>query len=103
MTEGLPKLGFKHISAKMAETGAYIGGESSGGMTVMGHINGKDAIYSAALLVETIARSGKKVSELMKEINDRFGTYRTCETNVALAYSCPNKGVRNRALPKRGC
>ena len=75
-------IGFKHISAKMAETGAYIGGESSGGMTVMGHINGKDAIYSAALLVETIARSGKKVSELMKEINDRFGSYRTCETNV---------------------
>ena len=75
-------VGFKYISAKMAETGAYIGGESSGGLTVMGHINGKDAIYAAALLVETIARTGKKPSELMQEVSDRFGSYRTCECNV---------------------
>ena len=75
-------VGFKYISAKMAETGAYIGGESSGGLTVMGHINGKDAIYAASLLVETIAKTGKKPSELMKEVTDRFGSYRTCECNV---------------------
>jgi len=75
-------VGFKYISAKMAETGAYIGGESSGGLTVMGHINGKDAIYAASLLVETIARTGKKPSELMKEVSDRFGSYRTSECNV---------------------
>ena len=75
-------VGFKYISAKMAETGAYIGGESSGGLTVMGHINGKDAIYAAALLVETIAKTGKKPSMLMKEVAEKFGTYRTCECNV---------------------
>lgn len=75
-------VGFKHISAKMAETGAYIGGESSGGLTVMGHINGKDAIYAASLLVETIAKTGKKPSLLMKEVSDRFGSYKTCECNV---------------------
>lgn len=75
-------VGFKYISAKMAETGAYIGGESSGGLTVMGHINGKDAIYAASLLVETIAKTGRKPSELIREVNDRFGSYRTCETNV---------------------
>lgn len=75
-------VGFKHISAKMAETGAYIGGESSGGLTVMGHINGKDAIYAAALLVETIAKTGKKPSQLIQEVADRFGTYKTCECNV---------------------
>lgn len=75
-------VGFKHISAKMAETGAYIGGESSGGLTVMGHINGKDAVYAAALLVETIAKTGKTPSLLIREVNDRFGTYRTCECNV---------------------
>ena len=52
-------VGFKHISAKMAETDALIGGESSGGLTVHGHINGKDGIYAATLLVEMIALSGK--------------------------------------------
>ena len=55
-------VGFKHISAKMQETDAIIGGESSGGLTVKGHIHGKDGIYAAALLVEMIAVSGKRLS-----------------------------------------
>lgn len=67
-------VGFKYISAKMAETGAIIGGESSGGLAVRGHIAGKDGIYSAALLVEMLAVTGKSVSELYKEITDKYGT-----------------------------
>ena len=35
-------VGFKWVSAKMSETGAIIGGESSSGMAVRGHISGKD-------------------------------------------------------------
>lgn len=66
-------VGFKYISAKMQEVNAVIGGESSGGLTVRGHINGKDGIYAAALLVEMIAVTGKKLSELMKEIREEFG------------------------------
>ena len=67
-------VGFKYISAKMAETDAIIGGESSGGMAVRGHIAGKDGIYAAALLVEMLAVTGKSVSELYREITDRYGT-----------------------------
>ena len=52
-------VGFKHISAKMNEVDAVIGGESSGGLTVRGHIKGKDGVYAAALLVEMIAVTGK--------------------------------------------
>ena len=66
-------VGFKHISAKMAETNAIIGGESSGGMAVRGHIAGKDGIYAAALLVEMLAVTGKSVSELYQEITDQYG------------------------------
>lgn len=66
-------VGFKHISAKMAQTGAIIGGESSGGLAVRGHIAGKDGIYSAALLVEMLAVTGKSVSRLYQEITDRYG------------------------------
>ncbi len=68
-------VGFKHISAKMQETGAVIGGESSGGLTVRGHIQGKDGIYAAALLVEMIATTGRKLSELYGEITDQFGCF----------------------------
>lgn len=66
-------VGFKYISAKMQETGAIIGGESSGGLTVHGHINGKDGIYAAALLIEMIAVTGKKLSEIMKDIREECG------------------------------
>lgn len=66
-------VGFKHISAKMNATGAIIGGESSGGLTVRGHINGKDGIYAAALLVEMIAATGKKLSDIYKEIEEECG------------------------------
>lgn len=66
-------VGFKHISAKMAQTDAIIGGESSGGLAVRGHIAGKDGIYAAALLVEMLAVTGKSVSQLYREITDRYG------------------------------
>lgn len=67
-------VGFKYISAKMAETDAVIGGESSGGLTVKGHINGKDGVYAAALLVEMIAVTGKKLSEIYRMIEEECGS-----------------------------
>lgn len=78
-------VGFKHISAKMAETDALIGGESSGGLTVRGHINGKDGIYAATLLVEMIALSGKKLSQLYKEIQRQYGYRFMAEYSIAFA------------------
>lgn len=66
-------VGFKHISSKMQATDAIIGGESSGGLTVKGHIHGKDGIYAASLLVEMIAVTGKKLSEIAKDIENEYG------------------------------
>lgn len=66
-------VGFKHISAKMQETDAIIGGESSGGLTVKGHIHGKDGIYAAALLVEMISVSKKRLSEIAADIKKAYG------------------------------
>ena len=67
-------VGFKHISAKMQETGAILGGESSGGLTVRGHINGKDGVYAAMLLVEMLAVTGKKLSQIFDDISKEYGT-----------------------------
>ncbi len=66
-------VGFKHISAKMFATDAIIGGESSGGMAVRGHIKGKDGIYASALLVEMIAVTGMKLSQIMELIRREYG------------------------------
>ena len=66
-------VGFKYISAKMAQVDAIIGGESSGGLAVKGHIPGKDGIYAAALLVEMLAVTGKTVADLCREITEQYG------------------------------
>ncbi|CAI9399764.1 phosphoglucomutase/phosphomannomutase family protein [Aestuariimicrobium sp. T2.26MG-19.2B] len=78
-------VGFKHISAGMEAHGAIIGGESSGGLTVRGHIPGKDGIYAASLLVEAIAVSGKKLSELYADIVDEYGRLEMVETDFAFS------------------
>ena len=67
-------VGFKHISRKMSEVNALIGGESSGGLTVRGHINGKDGIYAAMLLIEMIAVTGRNISEIFREIEAECGS-----------------------------
>jgi len=72
-------VGFKHISAGMEEHDALIGGESSGGLTVRGHISGKDGLYAASLLVEMISVTQRKLSELVHDLFDRFGELHTAE------------------------
>ena len=77
-------VGFKHISAAMDRHDALIGGESSGGLTVRGHISGKDGLYAAALLVEMISVTRKPLSALVQEIYDEYGQMRMAEYDWAL-------------------
>lgn len=72
-------VGFKHISSQMEADDSLIGGESSGGLTIRGHIKGKDGVFASSLLVEMISVTGKKLSELLTEIYDRYGYAYTAE------------------------
>lgn len=96
-------VGFKHISAKMAETGAVLGGESSGGLTVSGHIRGKDGVYAAALLTEMVAVTGIKLSALMEMIRAEFGSRYMEECSMSfspdLRESLQTRLFRDRELP----
>jgi phosphomannomutase len=65
----------------MDETGALIGGESSGGLTLRGHIMGKDGIFSATLLIEMLCVSGKSLHGLMDEIHAQFGSFKMVEND----------------------
>jgi phosphomannomutase/CTP:molybdopterin cytidylyltransferase MocA len=75
-------VGFKHVAAAMLQHNALMGGESSGGLTIRGHILGKDGIFAAALTVEMIARTGKKISEMRQMIYDLIGRLDIVEDNV---------------------
>ena len=65
----------------MTETDALIGGESSGGLSIRGHIHGKDGVYAAALLVEMLAVTGRKISEIYDDIRKEVGATSFLETN----------------------
>ena len=77
-------VGFKHISSKIDEVNAVLGGESSGGLTVRGHIHGKDSIYASALFVEMICKTGMTASELLDKLHEKYGKTSFVECNLRL-------------------
>lgn len=74
-------VGFKHISKALDDNDAVLGGESSGGLTVRGHIFGKDSIYAAGLFVEMTAAINKPIKQFWKELEDKYGVYKMVQDN----------------------
>ena len=99
-------VGFKHISSGMDEHDALIGGESSGGLTVRGHISGKDGLYAASLLVEMLSVTEKPLSVLVSEIYDTFGELHMAEYDWGLTDKIRNdlycRLFQQRLLPDFG-
>ena len=75
-------VGFKHVSAAMVRHNALLAGESSGGLTIRGHILGKDGIFAAALVVEMLARTGQRISQLRERVYDITGRLYVVEDNI---------------------
>jgi phosphomannomutase len=75
-------VGFKWIAAGMLENKALMGGESSGGLTIRGHILGKDGIFACALIIEMLAKTGKHISELQELVWKITGRLYSVEDNL---------------------
>jgi phosphomannomutase len=88
-------VGFKHIAAGMIKHKALLGGESSGGLTVRGHILGKDGIFASALVVEMLACTGKRLSQLQEEVWQITGRLYALEEGIP---ATPEMRV---AIPRR--
>lgn len=61
-------VGEVNVVKKMKETGAVIGGEGNGGVIYPELHYGRDALVGIALFLTMLAKSGKKVSEIKKEL-----------------------------------
>jgi alpha-D-glucose phosphate-specific phosphoglucomutase len=61
-------VGFKHIGPLMMEHDALIGGEESGGYGFRGHIPERDGILAGLFLLDYVARTGKKPSQLLEDV-----------------------------------
>ncbi len=69
-------VGFKYIAKLMTEEKLIIGGEESGGLGTALHIPERDGIFNGLLLLEMMAKRGKGIGELSRELDEEFGTHR---------------------------
>ena len=74
---------------------ALLGGESSGGLTIRGHILGKDGIFASALIVEMLARTHQKISQLRARVYEITGRLYSLEDSI------PSTSDMRVAVPRR--
>jgi phosphomannomutase len=70
------KIGFKYIAEIMLTEDVLVGGEESGGLAVKGFIPERDGIWIGLTIMEFMAKSGKKLKDLVTMIHDRVGTFK---------------------------
>lgn len=69
------QVGFKFLGPKMMETDALIGGEESGGYGFRGHVPERDGILAGLYMLDFVARTGKRPSELLEELYAKVGPH----------------------------
>lgn len=88
-------VGFKHIASAMVAHKSLLGGESSGGLTIRGHILGKDGIFASALVVEMLARTHEKICQLRERVYAITGRLYSLEESI------PSTSEMQVAVPRR--
>lgn len=68
-------VGFKYVSSAIIDTNAVIGGESSGGLAINGHIWGKDSLIAIAICIKAMSIMNKSISEILQEVLHFAGGY----------------------------
>ena len=78
------QVGFKFLGPKMMETDALIGGEESGGYGFRGHVPERDGILAGLYMLDFMARTGKRPSELLAELFAKVGPHYYDRLDIAL-------------------
>ena len=68
-------VGFKHVGPIMVKQSCFIGGEESGGYAFKDHIPERDGILSGLIFLETLISGKQTVSNLISELNNKFGPH----------------------------
>jgi alpha-D-glucose phosphate-specific phosphoglucomutase len=69
------KVGFKYVAPKMLDNDAMIGGEESGGYGFRGHVPERDALLAGLCFIDFMIKTGKKPSDLLKDLYDKVGEH----------------------------
>ncbi|MDX2084079.1 MAG: hypothetical protein SFZ03_01655 [Candidatus Melainabacteria bacterium] len=74
-------VGYKYIAETFIEhqqagkTPVLLGGESSGGLSIQGHIPEKDGLLANLLMVEMVAQAEKPLGKLLEKIKSEIGAH----------------------------
>ena len=68
-------VGFKFLGPRMTESNGIIAGEESGGYAFRGHVPERDGLLSALCILDFMAKTGKRPSELLAELYERVGAH----------------------------
>lgn len=68
-------VGFNYICDYMLKQPVLIGGEESGGISIMGHIPEGDGILMGLLLLEIVAKARQPLHELVDDLQQQYGPF----------------------------
>jgi len=91
-------VGFKYVSSALLENNAVVGGESSGGLAISGHILGKDSLIAIALCLEAMSVMDKPFSQILQEVKDFVGGYNKIISEKEYSYTNEQKQHINKVL-----
>jgi len=75
-------VGFKYIGALLRERKVVVGGEESGGISLVTHIPEKDGIASALLVIESVVLSGGSLHSIMEGIYEKYGRFESARLDL---------------------
>jgi phosphomannomutase len=79
-------VGFKYIGELLHEKKVVIGGEESGGLSLITHIPEKDGIASALMVIENILLSGLTLDTIISNITTTFGRFESARLDLRLPH-----------------
>ncbi|HNQ61135.1 MAG TPA: phosphoglucomutase/phosphomannomutase family protein [Bacteroidia bacterium] len=91
------KIGFKYICEIMLRENVLLGGEESGGIAISGHIPERDGIWMGLVIWEFMAKSGKKLPDLIDEVYKIVGPFSFERGDLHLKEEVKAKIVENTA------
>jgi len=78
-------VGFNHIADLMIANHVLMGGEESGGMSILGHIPEGDGVLMGLLLLEVMAAANAPLHEIVADLLQKYGPAQYARTDMKLA------------------
>ncbi|MBR2969684.1 MAG: phosphoglucomutase/phosphomannomutase family protein [Clostridia bacterium] len=94
-------VGFKHVFKALLERDAIIGGESSGGLAIHGHVGGKDSLLAISLCLKAMSVMKKTFKEIFEEVLEFANNYSKVIMDKQYDYTLEQKEYIDSILNKR--